>query len=195
LELEEGQWLCCPRNECPALNFHGADARFTLVAWVRRRPKRRDECEAVAGMWNETACTRQYCLFLNLQIWDSVDQACGHLSATGAPSPGYKYCMEATIGETRLRPGAWHQVAFTFDGTWGRIYVDGRHDYRPGLNPFFWPGRIKDGGPAGSDFTVGGVLRHGEMGNWLAGSLGGLAVYDVCLGDAEIARLWTEKTA
>jgi len=193
LEFEEGQWLRCPRAECPALNFHGRDARFTLVAWVRRRPKSHDECEVVAGMWNETQRTRQYCLFLNLQIWDSVDQACGHLSATGAPTPGYKYCMEAAIGATRLGFDEWHHVAFSYDGVWARVYVDGRFDYRPGLNPYFWPRPINDGGPNGSDFTVGAVFRAGAMGNWFRGSLGGLAVYDACLSDAEIARLWSER--
>lgn len=193
LEFEEGQWLRCPRAECPALNFRGRDARFTLVAWVRRREKSTGECEVVAGMWNETERTRQYCLFLNLSIWDSVDQACGHLSATGAPTPGYKYCMEATIGATQLGYGEWHHVAFSYDGVWARVYVDGRHDYRPGLNPYFWPHAINDGGEDGSDFTVGAVFRGGTMGNWFRGSLGGLAVYDACLSDAEIARLWNER--
>ena len=193
LELEEGQWLRSPRAECPALNFHGANVPFTLVAWVRRAQKSRDECEVVAGMWNETDRTRQYCLFLNLQIWDSLDQACGHLSSTGAPSPGYKYCMEAAIGATPLALGEWHHVAFAFDGTWGRVYVDGRFDYRPGLNPFYWPGAINDGGAAGSDFTVGSVFRGGSMGNWFRGSLGGLGVYDVSLPETEVERLWREN--
>lgn len=194
LELEEGNWLRCPRAECPALNIHGAGARFSIVAWVRRRPKRSDGCEVVAGMWNETRCTRQYCLFLNLQIWDGVDQACGHLSATGAPTPGYKYCMEAAMGATQLGFDQWRLVAFTYDGVWGRVYVDGRFDYRPGLNPYHWPHAINDGGDGGSDFTVGAVFRGGEMGNWFRGSLGGLAVYDACLSEADIARRWRDKT-
>lgn len=194
LELGEGQWLRCPRRECPALDFRGASARFSIVAWVRRRAKSTSECEAVAGMWNETDRTRQYCLFLNLLIWDSVDQACGHLSSTGAPTPGYRYCMEAAIGATRIERERWHLVAFTYDGHWGRVYVDGRLDYRPGLNPYHWPLPITDGGSSGSDFTVGAVFRAGRMGNWFCGSLGGLAVYDDCLAEADVARRWAEKT-
>jgi hypothetical protein len=189
LELTEGKWLSLPRAECPALNFHGAGARFSLVAWIKRRQKSVDECEAIAGMWNETLATRQYCLFLNLQIWDSADQIGGHLSATGKPTPPYKYCMETAVGATRLGFGDWHHAAFTFDGAWGRVYVDGKLDYRPGLNPYFWPRPINHGGPDGSDFTVGAVFRNGEVGNWFVGSLGGLAVYDEALSEEAVSQL------
>lgn len=194
LELEEGQWLSCPRSRCPALNFRGKGARFSVLAWVRRRRKSTGECEAIAGLWNETGETRQYALFLNLHIWDSAQQACGHLSATGGPSPGYRYCMEAAIGTRPLAFETWHLVAFTFDGFWARIYLDGHLDYRPGLNPYYWPCPINDGGAAGSDFTVGGVLRHGAMGNWFRGALGGLAIYDQCLDETSIERRWQKKT-
>lgn len=194
LEIKEGQWLNLPRSECPALNFHGPNARFSLVSWVKRKRKTTHECEAIAGMWNETAATRQYCLFLNLHIWDSIDQACGHLSATGAPSPGYKFCMEAAIGSTHLALNKWYQIVLTFDGVWGRIYVNGKLDYRPGLNPFYWPQAINDGGDQGSDFTVGGVFRNREMGNWFAGSLGGLAIYDQALPESMILSLYANRT-
>jgi hypothetical protein len=156
---------------------------------VKRAPKSNGECQAVAGMWNETVATRQYCLFLDLSIWSSEEQACGHVSATGAPTPGYKYCMEAAIGAKPLGLGEWRQVAFTFDGVWAKVYVDGRLDYRPGLNPYYWPQPINDGGADGSDFTVGAVYRGGTMGNWFTGRLGGLAVYDEVLLEEELAGL------
>jgi hypothetical protein len=145
-------------------------------------------------MWNETVKTRQYCLFLDLAIWSSKNQVCGHLSSTGAPSPGYKYCMEAAIGATPVGLEEWHQVAFTFDGVWAKAYLDGQFDPRPGLNPYFWPCAINDGGKGGSDFTVGAVFRNGEMGNWYVGLLGGLAVYDAALGAEEIAALHAAKS-
>ncbi|MFA6959274.1 MAG: LamG-like jellyroll fold domain-containing protein [Opitutaceae bacterium] len=189
MELREGQWFNLPRAECPALNFRGAEAAFSIVAWVKRAPKSVLQCQAVAGMWNETVETRQYCMFIDLHIWDRAGQVCGHVSSPGAPSPGYKYCMEATIGATALPLGEWQQVAFTFDGTWAQVYVDGRLDYRPGLNPYYWPCAINDGGADGSDFTVGAVFRSGEMGNWFTGRLGGLAVYDKALDVTAVARL------
>lgn len=188
-EIKEGQWLRIRREDCPELNLHGPNARVTVVAWVKRTQKSNGECEAVAGMWNETHKSRQYCLFLNLKIWDSNQQVCGHLSSTGAPSPGYKYCMEAAIGASPVALGQWHHAAFTFDGIWARAYLDGRWDERPGLNPYFWPCAINNGGPGGSDFTVAAVDRSGLIGNWYTGLLGGLAVYDVALTGEQIAEL------
>lgn len=188
VELREGQWFELPRSECPALNLHGR-VPLTVVAWVKRAPKSFRQCQAVAGMWNETGETRQYCLFLDLAIWDSADSVCGHVSATGRPSPGFPYCMEAGIGAKPVNLGVWHQVAFTFDGDWVRVYLDGQLDYRPGLSPYFWPQPINGGGAVGSDFTVGAVFRSGEMGNFLVGRLGGLSVYDVALAPEQIAAL------
>jgi hypothetical protein len=195
LSLSEGQWLRIPRAQCPALDFHGADASFTLVAWVKRRNKSHRECQAVAGMWNETVGTRQYGMFLDLHIWDSAHQACGHLSATGVASPGYRFCMEAAIGATAVGLEEWHQIAFTYDGVWACIYLDGQLDYRPGLNPYFWHQPINQCGSGGSDFTVGTQCRAGALGNWYVGLIGGLAVYDQALGADLIAKLHAERRA
>lgn len=191
--LRERQWFRLPRASCPALNLRGKDARFFLVAWVKRGTKSSRECEAVAGMWNETVETRQYRLFLNLGIWESADQACGHLSSTGAPSPGYIYCTEAAIGNSPVSLDTRPQAAFTFDGNWGRVCLDGKFDGRPGLNPYFWPCAVNDGGKDGSDFTAGAVFRNGEMGNGFAGQLGGLAVYGQALLPEQIARLYASR--
>lgn len=188
MEIHEGQWLNIPRSDCPELNFYGRQA-LSMVAWVKRAPKSYRQCETVAGMWNETGETRQYSMFLDLAIWDSRDSVCGHLSSTGRPSPDYEYCMEAAIGARPVEHHQWHQVAFTFDGLWGKVYLDGKLDSRPGLSPYFWPCGINRVDAAGSDFTVGAVHRWGEMGNFFAGRISGLAVYDHALTDVQIGEL------
>lgn len=192
-DVREGQWFNLPRALCPALDLHGPQKQFSMVAWVKRKAKTTSECQAVAGIWNETGFSRQYCLFLDLGIWQSRDQVCGHLSSSGAPSPGYEYCMEASIGATPVSLHEWHCVGFTFDGTWARVFLDGRLDERPGLNPYFWPCPINNGRPAGSDFTVGAVDRSGQMGNWFSGQIGGLAVYDTALTVDDMARLYAAR--
>lgn len=192
-EIVEGQWFNLPRAECPGLNLYGPGRALSVVAWVKRKPKSNGECQAVAGMWNETGATRQYCLFLDLKIWQSRNQVCGHLSSTGGPSPGYIYCMEAAIGAAPVSLEEWHQIAFTFDGTWAKAYLDGVADERPGLNPYFWPCAIHEGGSDGSDFTVGAVYRKGEIGNWFVGQLGGLAVYDTALPPEYLAQLYAAR--
>ena len=65
--IKEGEWFYIPRAQCPALNIHGKDGEVTVVAWIKRDVKQYSQCEAVAGMWDETRKKRQYCLFLDLR--------------------------------------------------------------------------------------------------------------------------------
>ncbi|MGG1556016.1 LamG domain-containing protein [Paenibacillus ferrarius] len=188
-KLRFGQWLNLPRAACPALDFHGKDTALTIIAWVKREQRDNRECQAVAGMWNETDKKRQYCLFLDLHIWESADQVCGHVSSTGGPTPGHPWCMTTAIGATPVAQGEWHTVAFTYDGAYARTYLDGRLDVRETYNPYAYPEGLYAGGAAGADFTVGAVYRSGAMGNFFAGHLGGLAVFNRALGDDELAQL------
>lgn len=192
-----------PRAECPALNLHGPKAQVSVVAWIKREPSPNPaSCQAIAGMWNEHS-KRQYCLFLNLRIWDSAEQVGSHISSIGGATPGYKYCMDAAIGSTPVPFGTWQCVAITYDGKYARAYINGKLDSRGDRNPYRYEGGIFDGGPEGADFTVGAVLRparvdddHREHGSILAnnfcGLLGGLAVYRRALADDEIRRLATD---
>lgn len=68
VELQEGHWLAIARGDCPRLDFHGPEGRFTVVAWIRRARKSNRECEFIAGMWNESHFGRQYGLFLNIGV-------------------------------------------------------------------------------------------------------------------------------
>lgn len=188
-DIRKGQWYRIARADCPALDFHGR-AAFTLCAWVKRSGELGStSCEAVAGMWNETERRRQYCMFLNLRIWDSAQQLCGHVSAEGGPSPGQQYCMSSAIGHSVVTFSEWHFVVFSYDGEYAKVYLDGQLDERERYNPYLYRGPLYDGGAGGSDFTVGAVDRSGEMGNFYQGLLGGLAVYDRCLSAAEIETL------
>ncbi|MDR1524128.1 MAG: LamG domain-containing protein, partial [Tannerella sp.] len=187
--IREGQWFHIPRRDCPALNIHGKEAGVTVVAWLKRTAKSNGECEAVAGIWNESERRRQYCLFLNLGIWESAQQVGGHISGVGGPTEGYKYCMDASIGQTRVPYGKWQCVAFTYDGRQVRSYLNGALDRREGRNPYPYAQGIFDGGENGGDFTVAAVNRSGETGNFFTGQLGGLAVYNRALTDREMAYL------
>ncbi|MEO1286140.1 MAG: LamG-like jellyroll fold domain-containing protein [Chloroflexota bacterium] len=147
------------------------------------------DCETIAGIWDESRKKRQYCLFLDLPIWDSGDQVGGHVSYHGGPTPNYKYCMDAAIGATPLTYHRWHCVGFTYDGMYARAYLDGRLDEREERNPFHYPQGLFDGGSDGADFTVGAVSRSGEAGNFFHGMLAGLAVYNRALTDDEMMHL------
>jgi hypothetical protein len=171
------------------LNIHGELAEVTVAAWVKRQVTATSHCEFIAGIWNETNEKRQYGLFLNLAIWDSAEQVCGHVSSIGGPTPGYEYCMDASIGRSRVPLDRWQFVAFTYDGQHARSYLNGKLDAREGFNPYPYKGGLHDGGEDGADFTVGAVDRSGEIGNYYAGRIGGLAVFRQALTEQEIAKL------
>jgi hypothetical protein len=188
-ELKHGQYFSIPRAECPALDLHGPEAQVSVVAWIQRHRKREVQCEVIAGMWNETQKKRQYGLFLDLRIQQAGDNVSGHVSFSGGPTPGYPWAMDAAIGAGYITYFDWHCVAFTYDGSMVRAWLDGRLETRVGFNPFAYPHGLYNGGTEGADFTVGAVHRGGEMGNWFVGRIGGLAVFDRALDPEEMTKL------
>ncbi len=189
LDLQEGEWLSIPRCDCRALDFSGDRSALTVMAWIQRQPTRHKGCEFIAGMWNETQCGRQYGLFLNIGVWKQDDQVCGHLSRGGGATPGYMYCMDGPVGATRVPRGEWSVVGMSYDGLAGYAWLNGTLDCRPGLNPYSLAGGLYEGGEGGSDFTVGAVDRSSEVGNFFAGKIAGIAVYNRALTPAEVFAL------
>lgn len=199
--LGDGPYFSIPRGELGRLNIHGPQAQVSVVAWLKRRPNpdSHNGCQAVAGIWNEHA-KRQYCLFLNLRIWNSAEQVGAHISGIGGATPGYKYCMDAAIGATPVPFHQWVCCAISYDGRHARAYLNGRLDARGDRNPYAYDLGIFDGGPGGADFTVGAVTRPEKVddqfrdvgsvvANRYLGLLGGLAVFDRALSDDEMAAL------
>jgi hypothetical protein len=178
-----GAWLEAPFAEAPQLDQRD---EVTVIVWVRREPKDHQECQAIAGRWLETDRQRQYCLFIDLRIHDSAQQAALHVSAIGGPTPGERWCMDAAIGSTPVPLASWHCVVGTFARSEARLYVDGRLDTRERFNPYAYPGPLH---ASIADFTVGAVHRGGGMGNWFTGCLGGLAVCSTALDAVTVARV------
>lgn len=189
LVLQEGQWLSIPRRECPRLDIHGPDGQLTVLAWIQRGRTLTPQCEFIAGQWNETHRGRQYGLFLNIRVWGGSDRVFGHLSHVGGPTPGYRYCMDGAMGGTEVPCEQWSVVGMSYDGHAGYAWLNGLLDACPGVNPYPFPGGLHDGGPNGSNFTVGAVDRSGTIGNFFCGRLAALAVYDRALTPAEIFAL------
>ncbi len=189
LDLAEGQWLRIARRDCPKLDIHGPQGQLSVIAWIKRQPTQTPHCEFIAGQWNETHRSRQYGLFLNISVWQQPHQICGHLSHTGGPTPGYKYCVDGPVGATPVPCDQWTTVAMSYDGQLGYAWLNGTLDQRPGLNPYSLAGGLHDGGPGGSDFTVGAVDRSGAIGNYFRGQLAGLAVYSRALSPGEMFAL------
>tara|TARA_R110002111_G_scaffold167466_1_gene233398 strand:- start:10 stop:846 length:837 start_codon:yes stop_codon:yes gene_type:complete len=197
VQLQSGQWFRIPRGDFPALDFHGSDARLTVVAWIKRESN--SPWQAVAGVWNETERQRQYCLFVNGGARTDAntmlrepcrDYVHGHVSDVGGSSPGKPFCFTYSTSPIPVHVGQWRMVAMTYDGHHSRAYVDGRFQADQGRNPFPLPRGLFHGT---ADFTVGAVDRHEEIGNFLIGSISGLAVYSRVLDLDELTSLATAQ--
>lgn len=202
----DGQtYLAIPHEQTGRLNLFGTGQGVTVVAWVKWTG---EQTGFIGGMWNEYADggKRQYGLFVSLPYYNGRDQVCGHISATGKPTPPFPYSIDYAASAQRVIPNTWTCIAFTFDGQFIKAYVNGLFKKRkpelinhttgfPGYpqgltqskNPYYFPEGM---GNNGSDFTVGAVLLKGGMGNFFKGLLGGLVIFDRALKPKELKRIY-----
>ena len=200
-EFDGKSYLTLPYCETGGLNVKTNEV--TVIAWVNWL----GGIGFVGGMWNEyqDGGKRQYGLFISLPHYNGADQVCGHISKTGKPTPPFPYSIDYSASAQKVPKGEWVCAAFTYDGRHIRSYLDGKFVERPkepikhtagfpgypnGLiqskNPYYFPDGIGDNG---SDFTIGAVLLKRGMGNFFKGRIGGLAVYNRALSDAELAEI------
>ncbi|TDB62271.1 LamG domain-containing protein [Arundinibacter roseus] len=197
-------FLSLPHEKTGKLNIHGPNQGVTVMAWVKWTG---EQTGFVGGMWNEYlgGGKRQYGLFVSLPYYNGKNQVCGHISKTGKPTPPFPYSIDYSASPQIVPAEVWSCVAFTYDGTYIRSYLDGKFEarepeliqhtlgfegYPEGLtqskNPLYFPDGM---GNNGSDFTVGSVLIKSGMGNFFKGKIGGLAVFDRALNDQELQKL------
>ncbi len=194
--IATGQYFLLPREELGALDIHGPKAEVSVVAWVKRLGAA--NWQAVAGVWDESVDTRQYCLFLNaysetscrtMQRTPCANRVHAHISSVGGPTPGAPFCLTYATGASEVLPGRWACLAFTYDAKEIRVYVDGRLDAQFETNPFPYAEGIFDGGPAGAPLSVGANSVRGQMENFFDGLFGGLAIFGRALQPDEVAGL------
>ena len=204
--------LFAPRAAVPALTegIAGPAARVTLIAWVSLPTA--NFSGMVAGVWDEFGVeggatgARQYALFLNLGTCQGggggatyAHGLAGHISNVGGPTPGSRYCTTAACDPRRLAGApAWHCLATTYDGADIRAYVNGTFAPNSARNPFPLTGGIWDPsrapGRVGAEFGVGANRVNTTAGgpptwtNRFIGLLGGVAVWDRALSEADVGR-------
>lgn len=197
-------YLYLPNSQCRELNIFGEKCELTVIAWIKWSG---EQTGFIGGMWNEyqDGGKRQYGLFISLPYYNGKDQVCGHISKTGKPTPPFPYSIDYSASRQTVPVNEWCCVAFTYDGQYIKSFLNGDFEardpelidntagfdgYPDGLiqskNPYFFPSGI---GNNGSDFTVGAVLLKSGMGNYFNGLIGGLAVFNRALSDAEIRAL------
>ena len=165
------------------LNAAARGDQVSVIALVRRTSL---DTGFIAGMWQEddTDPRRQYGLFVSLPTYGGAQQAVGHVSANGGPSPGLPYSRDYAASARMIAPDQWRVVGFSFDGAVITAYLDGIADPRPRFrevgppvgeareyrkNPYDFPLGLNR--RRTSDFTVGAVLLSAGMGNHFAGDI------------------------
>jgi hypothetical protein len=202
--------LYAPRDAAPAITegLSGPSATVTLVAWVSLPSLDRPE-GLVAGVWDEYGVeggatgARAYALFLNLGACAASGGAAyagglaAHISPSGGPSPGSRFCTSAACDARALAPWpAWHCLANTYDGSAIRAFVNGSLAPNAWRNPYNLTGGIFRPGPGrvGAEFGVGANRVNASAGappqwsNAFQGLLGGLAVWGSALAPEDVAR-------
>ncbi|SDM20920.1 LamG-like jellyroll fold domain-containing protein [Kriegella aquimaris] len=202
--FEGSNFLTLANSKTGALNIFGPSKEVTVIAWVKWTG---EQTGFVGGMWNEykDGGKRQYGLFASLPHYNGRNQVCGHISNTGKPTPPFPYSIDYSASKGEIKKNAWQCIAFTYDGTYIKSYLNGKFEkrkpelidhtigfegYPNGLtqtkNPYYFPSGM---GNNGSDFTVGAVLLKRGMGNFFKGLIGGLAVFDRALSDKELSDI------
>ncbi len=199
LHFDGNEYLYIPYTETGGLNV--SRNAVSVIAWIRWKT---GQIGFIGGMWNEyeDGGKRQYGLFVSLPHYNGENQVCGHISQSGKPTPPFPYSIDYSASPQVVPDGEWCVAAFTYDGTYIRSYLNGRFEsreaeliehtkgfegYPDGLvqvkNPYYFPDGIGDNG---SDFTVGAVFVNNNIGNYFRGDIGGIAVFNRALTDAEI---------
>lgn len=201
--FEGDNFLYIPYKNTAALNVK--TNAVTVIAWVKWAGLNNS---FVAGMWNEyqDGGKRQYGLFVSLPHYNGASQVCGHISKTGGPTKPFPFSIDYSASKQLVPTDEWACVAFTYDGSYIKSYLNGKFEARepeliynttgfPGFdngliqskNPYYFPDGIGDNG---SDFTIGAVRLKKGMGNFFKGLIGGIAVFDRALKDEEIFRIY-----
>ncbi|UKT64944.1 LamG domain-containing protein [Pedobacter mucosus] len=176
----------------------------TVIAWV----KWSGETGFVAGKWNESenGGKRQYGLFVSLPHYNGASKVCGHISKNGGATPPFPYSIDYSASPQKVETNIWTCIAFTYDGKYIKSYWNGEYkSSEPELinntkgfltnqpngltqvkNPYYY---LDGMGNNGSDFTVGGVQLKKGMGNFFKGEIGGIAVFNSALTQAEILKI------
>jgi hypothetical protein len=204
IKLDGTNYLSLPNDNTGKLNIYGSGQGITVVAYVKWTG---EQTGFVGGMWNEyqEGGKRQYGLFISLPHYNGDDQVCGHISKSGKPTPPFPYSIDYSASSQKVPKNEWCCVAFTYDGTYIKSYLNGEfiprepelikntkgfEGYPEGLiqskNPYYFPYEM---GNNGSDFTVGAVLLKRGMGNFFKGQIGGLAIFNRALDEEELRAL------
>jgi len=142
---------------------------LSLMAWIKYTSV--NQFKQIIGR-NDATASYQFYMYV-----DTGHKILGAIRTTGS------YGINSAYLGPSLNDDKWHQVAITWDGTWGRAYVDGIK-----IGDSSVPNTIATSSMA---LTIGDVI--GSAGDWgFPGSIAYPAVWNTTLTDSQIYQLFFE---
>jgi hypothetical protein len=194
-EFQERQWLTIPRDDLNDLNIYGEKATLTVIALVKKQSEK--NWQAIAGVWDESRSKRQYFMFLNasskthqedMKRYPSQGRLHGHISALGGKSHGEVAWISYASSKDPVPSHIWVWIALTYNGEEIRVFVNGKLQKDPQMNPFDYPDGVFNGGNDGADFTVGANSVANRMTNQFVGRMAFLGVFGEALTARDIQK-------
>jgi hypothetical protein len=149
-------------------DFYGADQAISVVAWIRPNVLTSKRYIASKGGISTNLSWR---FFID---GDASDRVSLSISSDGTT-------ISTAVGATTI--GAeWHHVAFVYDDTDVRIYVDGELDSNGASNPLSYTAGLYN---SSANFSLGQAGSY-----YYRGDIDEVAIFDRALSAAEIAEIY-----
>lgn len=193
-----------------ALDVAKSTGEYTIITWVRDMGGSTNmEFRAGSHVEDGPRTARQYGLYFNGHGYGGHRRVTPHISNQDGPTPGYPYNVDFGATARQIGTGRWHMEAGTYDGSKMVGYLDGVPDSFPDFterapepgysaqrehiskNPYYNAKGINDS-PTKKVFSIGGSLIGDSPYvpvNQTKGWIGGLAVFNRALTDAQIKRI------
>jgi len=167
-ELGDTECLLRTDGDSVGLDINGADAKVSVVAWVKAE-------DIANASWYSIACkwTNQYYLGL-------VGTGSGTFKVAGGVVGGAGQKLVYSTG-TAYAAGTWYHVAFVFNDVDLRVYTNGSLD----CTPLADTNGISDNA---SSFYIG----SSSTGSPFDGLIDEVAVFDRELSSTEVAEIYTD---
>jgi len=156
------------------------NGNYTAIAWVRPFAGAATSLGGVVGTFQLHGWAPPAGNTTGFML--NVDQTAQTVQMTHFNSTAYAG-TPATLTGSAISTNHWHMIACTYDGTNGRIYIDGSLDTGPTA--------LAAGVASTNSPSIGLGQDSTATGQWFYGAIGEVSLWRATLSAANISALWT----